>query len=296
MKLEKINGNTYYINAPTNIGVYTFKNKNCMLIDTGSTNSQGRKIDLLLEENKLHPKYIINTHNHIDHCGGNNYFTDKYPGCLVYTSEQEKVFMAYPEIYQAILSSAISTINMEKGNKGLKVDFTLEYGTNKISDEKFQVLELKGHSIENIGITTPDKVCFLGDSIFSDKIMEKYGLPNILNVQAALDSLTKMKDLTSDFYVLSHCDSVLEQAEFNTLIDSNLENINKYIGQIIVLLESPLTREELLENIVVLNDFSLNIHQYNLYFSSLSAFLIYLYSKDDIKSTLENGKIYYYSK
>ena len=296
MKLEKINGNTYYINAPTNIGVYTFKNKNCMLIDTGSSNSQGRKIDLLLEENKLHPKYIINTHNHIDHCGGNNYFTDKYPGCLVYTSEQEKVFMEYPEIYQAILSSAISTINMEKGNKGLKVDFTLEYGTNKINDEKLEVLELKGHSIENIGITTPDKVCFLGDSIFSDEIMEKYGLPNLLNVQAALDSLNKMKDLSADFYVLSHCDSVLEQAEFNTLIDSNIENINKYIGQIIVLLESPLTREELLENMIVLNEFSLKIHQYNLYSSSLSAFLIYLSSKDDIKSTLENGKVYYYSK
>ena len=52
MKLEKINGNTYYINAPTNIGVYTYKNKNCMLIDTGSTHSQGKKIDLILEENK----------------------------------------------------------------------------------------------------------------------------------------------------------------------------------------------------------------------------------------------------
>ena len=271
-------------------------NKNCLLIDTGSTHSQGRKIDLLLEENKLHPKYIINTHNHIDHCGGNNYFTDKYPGCLVYTSEQEKVFMEYPEIYQAILASAISTINMEKGNKGLKVDFTLEYGTNKINEDKFEVLELKGHSIENIGITTWDKVCFLGDSIFSDKIMEKYGLPNLLNVQAALDSLNKMKDFTWDFYVLSHCDSVLEQAEFNTLIDSNIENINKYIGQIIVLLESPLTREELLENMIVLNEFSLNIHQYNLYSSSLSAFLIYLSSKGDIKSTLENGKVYYYSK
>jgi glyoxylase-like metal-dependent hydrolase (beta-lactamase superfamily II) len=296
MKLEKINGNTYYINAPTNIGVYTFKNKNCILIDTGSSNSQGRKIDLTLVENKLHPKYIINTHNHLDHCGGNNYFTDKYPGCLVYTSEQEKVFMEYPEMYQAILYSTIPTINMEKGNKGLKVDFTLDYGTNKINEEKFEVLELKGHSIENIGIITPDKVCFLGDSIFSDKIMEKYGLPNLLNLQASLDSLNIMKDLNADFYVLSHSDSVLMKSEFNELIDRNIENINKYIGQILVLLETPATREELLENLVLLNEFTLNFHQYNLYFSSLSSFLIYLSSKDEIKYSQENGKIYYYSK
>ena len=34
MELTKIKGSTYYINAPTNIGIYVFKNKNCLIIDT----------------------------------------------------------------------------------------------------------------------------------------------------------------------------------------------------------------------------------------------------------------------
>jgi len=34
MELIKIKGNSYYIKAHTNIGVYMFKNKNCILIDT----------------------------------------------------------------------------------------------------------------------------------------------------------------------------------------------------------------------------------------------------------------------
>lgn len=38
MELTKIKGNSYYINFPTNIGVYIFKNKNCLLIDTGKIN------------------------------------------------------------------------------------------------------------------------------------------------------------------------------------------------------------------------------------------------------------------
>ena len=43
MELTKIKGSTYYINAPTNIGIYVFKNKNCLIIDTGINNTQARK-------------------------------------------------------------------------------------------------------------------------------------------------------------------------------------------------------------------------------------------------------------
>ncbi len=98
MELTKINGNTYFINAPTNIGVYTYKNKNCLLIDTGINNTAARKIDNILIENKLHAKYIINTHSHIDHCGGNNYFKDNYTGSLIYSSAKEKLFMENQEL------------------------------------------------------------------------------------------------------------------------------------------------------------------------------------------------------
>ncbi len=43
MELTKIKGNSYYINFPTNIGVYIFKNKNCLLIDTGKNKYDGKK-------------------------------------------------------------------------------------------------------------------------------------------------------------------------------------------------------------------------------------------------------------
>ncbi|EET85572.1 zinc-dependent hydrolase [Clostridium carboxidivorans P7] len=39
MSLDKIKGNTYYINSVTNSGIFVFKNKNCLIIDTGSNNS-----------------------------------------------------------------------------------------------------------------------------------------------------------------------------------------------------------------------------------------------------------------
>jgi hypothetical protein len=36
MELKKINGNSYYIPGPTNIGLFQFKDKYSLLIDTGS--------------------------------------------------------------------------------------------------------------------------------------------------------------------------------------------------------------------------------------------------------------------
>ena len=41
MELNKVNGNTYYIDNPTNIGVYLYKNKYCMMVDTGIDNGVG---------------------------------------------------------------------------------------------------------------------------------------------------------------------------------------------------------------------------------------------------------------
>ncbi len=93
MQLEKINGNSYYIAAPTNIGVFQFKDKYALIVDSGDNKQQARKIDELLRNQGLSVKYIVNTHNHIDHSGGNLYFQENYPGTILYASEPEKLFI-----------------------------------------------------------------------------------------------------------------------------------------------------------------------------------------------------------
>lgn len=294
MSLNKIKGNTYYINATTNSGIFVFKNKNCLLVDTGINNTEAKKIDQLLIENNFHPKYIINTHNHLDHCGGNTYFQKNYPGCLVYTSLKEKLFMETPELQASILSSSAPIKGIDKSNKPLTVDFVLEYGTNKINDEKFEVISLKGHSIEQIGLITPEKVCFLGDSIFSDEILEKYSFPYLYDIDESINTLNLIKDIDADYFVISHSNDVLNKEQIIDLVHKNLENIENFKNQILDLLDQPLTREDLLENITILNDLSLNFYQYHLNFGGISAFITYLYSKGLINYSIENGKLYYF--
>lgn len=294
MELTKIKGNTYYIDAPTNIGVYSFKNKNCLLIDTGLNNSAARKIEEVVNQNGLHPKYIINTHTHLDHTGGNNYFKTNYPGCQVYASEEQKLFMENPELMGRILFSATPIKDVRGGNKAIERDFTVEMGINKINDEKFEIISLNGHSTDHIGIITPEKVCFLGDSIFSLEIMKKYSLPYLVNIDDTIDTLNKIKEIDADFFLISHIDRVLNRDEIIKLADDNLSNLESYKEQIITLLDGPLTREDILENLIVLNDLEAGYKQYHLYLSTVSAFISHLYDNDLISYSIENGKLYYF--
>lgn len=294
MELNKIKGNTYYLNAPTNIGVYTFKNKNCILVDSGINTTVAKKIDEVLMENGLHPKYIINTHNHLDHCGGNIYFQNTYTGCLVYASEKEKLYMENPHLFPSMLFSGSPIKELNRSNKPFKVDYVVEYGTNKINDEKFEIISLKGHSIDLIGIITPEKVCFLGDSIFSQEIMEKYSLPYLYDIEAEIITLNSLRDVDADFFVISHSEKVIDKGELLSLIDLNIENIENYKNQILELLDQPLTREDILENLAVLNDLTMDFNQYHLNFAAVSAFVSYLYKQNLIQYSLENGKTYYF--
>lgn len=296
MKLEKIKGNTYYINAPTNIGVYVFKNKNCLLVDTGMNNTDARKIDEVLIENELHPKYIINTHHHLDHCGGNIYFQNNYPGCIVYASQKEKVSMENTHLYPTGLFGASAIRELHKSNKPFMVDEVLSEGEIKINDEKFEIINLGGHTIDLIGIITREKVCFLGDSIFSPETLKKYSLPYLYDVDMEEKTLNKIREIDADYFVISHSDRAVEKEEILKIVDSNLSNIQNYKDQIMELLDQPLTREDILENLAILNDLSMDFNQYYINFSAVSAFVSCLYNKNLLEYSIEDGKLYYFKK
>lgn len=290
----KINGNTNLILGGTNIGVYTFKSKQCILVDTGINNTSARKVDNILKSSGLKPRYIINTHHHSDHTGGNKFFYENYPGIEIYVSPICKVYVENEFLEPSILYGG-NPLN-ELCNKGgcSKIHGTLEEGFIKINDEKFEILNLSGHAESQVGIITPDRVCFTGDSVFSEEVLDKYSFPFLYNVEDTINSLKKLSEVDCDYFLISHSKDVLNKDEFTCLIEKNIKNIKFYENQILELLVQPLTKEDLMQNIVILNELSLNIKQYFLDLSSLSGFLTYLKDKNLINYSLEDGKVYYY--
>ncbi len=296
MNLNKINGNTYYIDGPSNIGIFAYKNKFCMLIDTGIGSSHAKRVDKILTDNNLHPKFIINTHAHGDHCGGNEYFKKNYTGIQVYTSEQEKIFMENRSLAYAILSGGAPFRKITKNDKNKKVDFITDYGTNKIGDEKFEIFKGWGHTPEHIVLLTPNRVCFLGDSIFSDETIDKYSFPYLYNIGDSLQTLDSLRDIDADFFVIAHSTRIYEKHQMDALIDKNIANIKKYKEQILELLDQPVSKEDLLQNIIILNELDMAHQDYFLNLSTVSSYLSYLLDNNYINYSLEDGKVFYYKE
>jgi glyoxylase-like metal-dependent hydrolase (beta-lactamase superfamily II) len=296
MELIKIKGGAYYIPAPTNVGVYVFKDKHCLLVDTCLDNSEARQIDEVLQQHGLRPKYIINTHSHLDHCNGNHYFQTAYPGCQVLGHASGRLFLENLDLLSVILFSTDPIRGIQKKSHPFTTLYSLNWGINKVNDEKFAILSLEGHAPAQFGIVTPEKVCFLGDAIFSRSILDKYSLPYLYDIAGSLNTLQRLREIDADQFVVGHADQVYDRAELGILVDFNLDNLNQYLKQVLELLEHPLTREDLLENLVVLNNLELNLTEYHILLATVSAFVKYFYERDTIEFSIADGRLYYYKK
>ncbi|MCM1990577.1 MBL fold metallo-hydrolase [Oceanirhabdus seepicola] len=295
MNIDKILGNTYSISAPTNIGVYIFKNKDALIIDTGTGKAFGKKIFKILNENQLKCRFIINTHNHTDHCGGNLFIKENSPNLRIYTSHEERLYIENYQIGAYITYGGNPVEKMKDKNKFSEVDETIEQGKLELNNKGFEIVSLPGHASDGIGIITPDKVAFLGDSIFSESILEKYSLAYVFNIEEFLDSLEKIKSLKCDRYVIGHSDRIYNHEEMEELIEVNRSNIKKYEQEIYDALNNPMTQEDLMERIFILNDLNINKKQYYLNRTTINGYITYLLNKGKIDSMIEGGKLYFYS-
>ena len=90
--LIHITGNTYMIPATTNIGVYVFADRYCVIVDSGSGRVSAKNILNILKANGFKLYGILNTHSHGDHCGGNSYL-QRQTDCRVYATELETILI-----------------------------------------------------------------------------------------------------------------------------------------------------------------------------------------------------------
>ncbi|SHJ70395.1 Glyoxylase, beta-lactamase superfamily II [Hathewaya proteolytica DSM 3090] len=296
MEFAKIHGNTYYINSPTNVGVYAFKGKQSIVVDTGINNTFARKADNILKENGLKPKYIFNTHHHSDHTGGNKYFRETYTGIQTYASVQCKTLIQQGFLDGAMLFGGNPIKILSSKENTTTIDNTVEEGMIKIEDEKFSIHNLPGHAVGSIGISTPDKVCFVGDAIFSMEILKKYSFPFLYDIEETLNTLEYMKTIEDDFFLPSHCNKVLDRQEFLSLIEFNNNNIRRYKEQILDILSTPVTKEDILQNLCIFNELELSPKQYYLNMFTVSAFLCYFENNNILKYSVEDGKMYFYTE
>ena len=287
MELISVGKNTYYIKNPTNIGIYKVDDENVYLIDSGNDKDAGKKILKIVESEGWKVKGIINTHSNADHIGGNKVIQDR-TNCMIYANGIETSFIEYPILESFFLYGGYpfkdlrSKVLLASPSKVLKIDDNLPNG--------LEILELKGHYFDQIGIKTSDDVYFLGDCLFSEETISKYHLFFIYDVKAYLNTLDYLSTLKGKLFVPAHC---LASEDISDLINLNRNKILE-ISDKIYNICNEVTFEEILKNIFDEYNLVMDKNQYLLVGSTIRSYLAYLFDEEKISYKFVDNKMLWY--
>ena len=290
MELIKVGEKTYYIKNPTNIGVYKISENEVFLIDSGNDKDAGKKILKIMDEQGWTVKGIITTHSNADHIGGNKIIQDR-TGCKIYATAIEKSFSENPVLEPSFLYGGYPFKDLR--NKFLCAkESNVELIDNNLPDG-LEVISLKGHFFEMIGIKTDDDVYFLADSLFSEETISKYHLFFIYDVKEFLNSLDVLSNLDGKLFIPSHTESSENILE---LIEINKAKVLEISNKIYDVCKEEKTFEEILK--IIFDDYKLTLssNQYVLIGSTIRSYLSYLYEEEKLIFEFKDNRMYWKQK
>ena len=277
MELIRLGEKTYYIKNPTNIGIYRIDEENVYLIDSGNDKEAGKKILKIVEEQGWKVTGVISTHSNADHIGGNKVIQDR-TGAVILAHGIERCITENPLLEPAFLYGG--TPFKELKNKFLMAKESQVTEIEGNLPEGLEMISLKGHFFDMIGIKTSDNVYFLADSLFSEETITKYHLFFIYDVREYLNTLDYLANLDGTMYVPSHCAAT---TSISNLIDLNRNKINEILSFIYKTCAEPKTFEAILKEVFDKYELVMNISQYVLIGSTVKSYLSYL--KEEAKLT-----------
>jgi hydroxyacylglutathione hydrolase len=166
-----------------------------------------------LEDNKIKLKFILNTHHHYDHVGGNQKLKEKYGASVIgYEGDKERI----PGI----------DILVNDQETWIHKNF------------EAKIIHIPGHTLGHICFYFyKDKSVFTGDTLFS------LGCGRIFEGTYAqmFDSLMKLKKLPTNTKVFCGHEYTLQNSKFCIVHDDNNKNLKTKINDIKIKLKAGLS-------------------------------------------------------
>ena len=287
MELIKVGDKTYYINNPTNIGIYKIDDKNVYIIDSGNDKDAGKKIMKIIEEQGWSIKGIITTHSNADHIGGNSVIQER-TNCPIYAYGIEKSISESPILEPSFLYGGFPFKDLN--NKFLLAKESTVNNIDGNLPSGLEYFKLKGHFFDMIGIKTDDDIYFLADSLFSEETILKYHLFFIYDVYEYLNTLDYLSNLKGKLFIPSHCEAT---SDLSKLILINENKIEEVSNKIYSLCKEEITFEDIMKKIFDCYNLVMNANQYVLIGSTIRSYLSYLYNNGKIEYRFKDNKMYW---
>ena len=284
MKLVQAGERTFYIEANTNIGIYKTGEHSVCLIDTGSV-GDGEKIDRILCEQGWTLDYIINTHTHIDHLGGNAFLMEKY-GVPAYCTDYDMAFAHFNELEAAYMNGG-------KPGRGLMriFDHPGKIGFSAIEDYKLEGIEwtyLPGHTFCMIGVRTSDDVWFLADSYLKKSYLENHCFGYLYDAGGYMETLVKLQSFEGRLFVPAHGDA---ETDISEILELNILNQKRIWDKVLEICCEPLALDDILQKMYEFTGMKTNVVNHALLSSTTKGYLTYLEECGKIKCVFRDGKM-----
>jgi hydroxyacylglutathione hydrolase len=127
--------------------------KEAAVVDPGGDSD---KILMLLADEKLTLKYIINTHGHFDHVAGNKKLKE-VTGATILIHEEDATLLTTP-------SMGLSADNLQAADEFMKDGDKITFGNITL-----EVIHTPGHTLGGVSLYTDGHV-FVGDTLFAGSI------------------------------------------------------------------------------------------------------------------------------
>ena len=176
------------------------QNKNACVIDP----SESEPIINFVEKNNIKIKYILNTHHHFDHIGGNKEIKKKYNAKIVaYKNDLHRI----PDVDISLKNNQIWTAE----------------------NFKSKIIHIPGHTNGHICFFFEnEKIAFTGDTLFS------LGCGRIFEgtYEEMYISLKKLKELPKETKIYCGHEYTLKNSEFCLKYDKNNKRLQNKINEI----------------------------------------------------------------
>lgn len=289
-ELNQAGERTFYIDAPAKIGIYLASDSEAYLIDSGNDKDAGKKVLRVLGEKGWTLKGIINTHSHADHIGGNRYLQQQ-TDCRVFASGVEAAFTRYPILEPSLLYGGYPCADLRH-----KFLLAQESEVSDISDPDFprelEVIPLKGHFFDMIGIRTPDDVLFLADCVSSKATLEKYQVSFIYDVAAYLETLDRVESMRASMFVPAHADATADMTE---LVQANRSKVFEIADKLAEILATPMCFEEILKRVFDEYRLAMNFEQYALVGSTVRSYLAWMKDGGRVGVEISDNRLLWHS-
>lgn len=292
VELVKVAENSYVFEGPSNMGVYV-SDRECVIIDTGLGRDRARKLLRVLGGKGLTLRAVINTHCHVDHCGG-NYFISKRTGVEFYAPRDEIPFIEKPELHLRSLYGLAypprdHTIRLLLGDN-CYIHHPVVEGALLVGNHRFSAVALPGHSPGQLGIVAEDGVIFAGDALFARQILDKHPIPFYPDPEETVKSAQKLAGLNVDFVVLGH-GPILRREEAVEHIEYYVNRVKAIEEATLGALSTPLSTEEVVSKVAAKFKVEGVMLQYLLASSTIKGHLSSLVKRGLLTAKLEGFKV-----